>query len=105
VLRKSLADTTLAAVDAPLMRHVKQQGFADAQLASTLGSTAAAVRARRKGLGVLPCVKQIDTLAAEFPAQTNYLYMTYSATDSDPPVLSRDFKKTTMVPWRPPLLQ
>ena len=41
------------------------------------------MRAFRKGCGVTPVVKQIDTLGAEFPAQTNYLYMTYSGTESD----------------------
>lgn len=41
------------------------------------------VRRRRLQLGVKPCVKQIDTLAAEFPAQTNYLYMTYSGIEDD----------------------
>jgi len=41
------------------------------------------VRRRRLQLGVKPCVKQIDTLAAEFPAQTNYLYMTYSGSEDD----------------------
>ena len=41
------------------------------------------VRSIRKSLGVKPCVKQIDTLAAEFPAETNYLYMTYSGNEDD----------------------
>lgn len=41
------------------------------------------VRRRRLQLGVRPCVKQIDTLAAEFPAQTNYLYMTYNGSEDD----------------------
>ena len=45
----------------------------------------AQVRNLRKAYGVLPVVKQIDTLAAEFPAQTNYLYMTYSGDDDDIP--------------------
>ena len=44
---------------------------------------AAHVRSIRKSLGVKPCVKQIDTLAAEFPAETNYLYMTYSGNEDD----------------------
>ena len=42
-----------------------------------------AVRAWRKTLGILPVVKQIDTLAGEFPARTNYLYLTYNGTESD----------------------
>ena len=53
------------------------------------------MRALRKSLGVVPCVKQIDTLAAEFPANTNYLYMTYSGdhddvTSSFSPVVDRN---------------
>ncbi len=41
------------------------------------------MRQLRKGLGVLPCVKQIDTVAAEWPATTNYLYLTYNGQESD----------------------
>ena len=41
------------------------------------------VREYRKGLGILPCVKQIDTLAGEYPAMTNYLYVTYNGTGND----------------------
>mmetsp|Transcript_44556 Transcript_44556/g.90012 ORF Transcript_44556/g.90012 Transcript_44556/m.90012 type:complete len:1247 (-) Transcript_44556:249-3989(-) len=63
----------------------KQNGFSDAQLSSLLvGSpTEDEVRAKRKGMSVTPFVKQIDTLAAEYPAQTNYLYCTYHAMESD----------------------
>ena len=88
----------LEGLDAPLLRKFKQNGFADQQIAKylnngaagawgrgfdTVGVTEAAVRQRRLDLGVTPVVKQIDTLAAEFPAQTNYLYMTYNGTESD----------------------
>jgi len=68
------------------MQTLKQAGFSDRQIARYVNKPgdhgAAQIRAIRKDLGVIPCVKQIDTLAAEFPAQTNYLYMTYSG-DSD----------------------
>jgi len=68
------------------MQTLKQTGFSDRQIARYVNKPgdhgAAQIRAIRKDLGVIPCVKQIDTLAAEFPAQTNYLYMTYSG-DSD----------------------
>jgi carbamoylphosphate synthase large subunit/anthranilate/para-aminobenzoate synthase component II len=70
------------------MKSLKMAGFSDRQIASYVGLTGldgeARVRDMRKSLGVIPCVKQIDTLAAEFPAQTNYLYMTYSGDEDDP---------------------
>ncbi len=83
---------SLDKIPAELLRLAKQQGFSDFQIARAINSavtgTAAndaslAVRARRKQLGILPVVKQIDTLAAEYPAQTNYLYLTYNGTDDD----------------------
>lgn len=58
-------------------------GFADAQLAKLLGSNELAVRRIRSEYGITPRVKQIDTVAAEFPAFTNYLYMTYNASQHD----------------------
>jgi carbamoylphosphate synthase large subunit len=63
----------------------KKLGFSDAQLARCFGSntTALAVRLLRCSRGITPWVKQIDTLAAEFPAQTNYLYMTYHGSEHD----------------------
>lgn len=69
------------------MRSLKVAGFSDRQIARYIGLPAdldseSQVRQVRKDLGVIPVVKQIDTLAAEFPAQTNYLYVTYSG-DSD----------------------
>ena len=51
-----------------LIRKAKKMGFSDKQIAQCVGSTEEEVRARRKGFGVLPFVKKIDTLAAEFPA-------------------------------------
>ena len=74
-----------------LLRKAKVQGFSDFQIARALGLEQAmdgeeailAVRNFRKSAGILPIVKQIDTLAAEYPAQTNYLYLTYSGTAND----------------------
>ena len=72
-----------------LLREAKKAGFSDQQIAVKLlgeGDVKAdelLVRARRKALGVLPVIKQIDTLAAEFPAKTNYLYSTYHGTEND----------------------
>jgi hypothetical protein len=62
---------------------VKQLGFSDAQIARLVSSTEGKVRELRKAHGVLPWVKQIDTVAAEWPATTNYLYLTYSGAEHD----------------------
>ncbi|MDE5551928.1 MAG: carbamoyl-phosphate synthase (glutamine-hydrolyzing) large subunit, partial [Muribaculaceae bacterium] len=74
-----------------LLRLAKQQGFSDFQIArSVLGHTGGTaedislqVRRHRISRGITPVVKQIDTLAAEYPAQTNYLYITYNGTEND----------------------
>ncbi|KAH8060798.1 carbamoyl-phosphate synthase [Aureococcus anophagefferens] len=76
--------TDLAAgAGADALRRAKQLGFTDDQIARQLGTSDDAVRAARKALGVTPVVKQIDTLAAEYAAQTNYLYTTYHGDDDD----------------------
>ena len=83
---------SLEALPVDLMRVAKSQGFSDFQIGRAVekeSMTAHAeavnrkVRALRKQMGVLPVVKQIDTLAAEYPAQTNYLYLTYNGTEND----------------------
>ncbi|KAH0473377.1 MAG: hypothetical protein KVP17_005013, partial [Porospora cf. gigantea B] len=61
----------------------KQFGFSDLELSRVLSCSEAAIREKRHGLGVFPVIKQIDTTAAEFTAQTNYLYVTYNGTESD----------------------
>ena len=73
-----------------LLKKSKQQGFSDFQLARLIykesvdiDDASALIRAYRKELNILPVVKQIDTLAAEYPAQTNYLYLTYNGTHND----------------------
>ncbi|MBI5728256.1 MAG: carbamoyl-phosphate synthase (glutamine-hydrolyzing) large subunit, partial [Candidatus Magasanikbacteria bacterium] len=70
-------------LSAELLRTAKQLGFADAEIAKIKKLTPTQVRARRKQLGITPFVKQIDTLAGEFPAETNYLYCTYHAATHD----------------------
>jgi carbamoyl-phosphate synthase large subunit len=70
-------------LDATLLLKAKKAGFSDAQIATIRRSDADAVRAARIKAKILPSVKQIDTLAGEFPAQTNYLYMTYHGTEHD----------------------
>ncbi len=77
--------------DVELLRKAKVQGFSDFQIARAFGleqveemeDAIMVVRNFRKSLGVLPVVKQIDTLAAEYPAQTNYLYLTYNGIAND----------------------
>ncbi|OGU74784.1 MAG: carbamoyl phosphate synthase large subunit [Ignavibacteria bacterium RBG_16_34_14] len=66
-----------------LMKEAKQNGFSDLQIAMLTGSEEMSIRSLRKKLNTLPVVKQIDTLAAEFPAQTNYLYITYHGDEND----------------------
>jgi carbamoyl-phosphate synthase/aspartate carbamoyltransferase len=66
-----------------MLLQAKQLGFCDRQIAKFWGSTELAVRGMRLEAGITPFVKQIDTVAAEFPAYTNYLYLTYSASEHD----------------------
>ena len=79
----------LADLPDELLRLAKRQGFSDFQVARAIGydgdleDGALEVRRHRKQRGILPVVKQIDTLAAEYPAQTNYLYLTYSGESND----------------------
>lgn len=61
----------------------KKLGFSDIQIATLTKSTEDKVRKERKRLEILPVIKQIDTLAGEFPAKTNYLYLTYNGTEND----------------------
>ena len=79
-------------LDKDLLRTAKVYGFTDFQIARAVGledelksmrKASLVVRSRRKNYGILPVVKQIDTLAAEYPAQTNYLYVTYAGVNSD----------------------
>jgi carbamoyl-phosphate synthase large subunit len=63
--------------------EAKRAGFADRQIAQLTGTDESEVRQQRHHRGVIPCIKQIDTLAAEYPAQTNYLYLTYNGQEDD----------------------
>jgi len=65
------------------MKVLKQAGFSDKQIGDLVSSPEMKVREYRKKLGIIPVVKQIDTLAAEFPAKTNYLYLTYWGNKDD----------------------
>lgn len=70
-------------LSAELLREAKQLGFSDKQIAHARGRSEDQIRLQRKKAGVTPYIKQIDTLAGEFPAQTNYLYMTYHGSEHD----------------------
>ena len=74
---------SLEAVGRGLFLQAKRQGFSDIQIGRVFHRPEAEVRARRHALDLRPCIKQIDTLAAEFPAMTNYLYLTYNGMKSD----------------------
>ncbi len=90
-INKELRATDFNAIDSELLRKAKVYGFTDFQIARALGmekemeieDALLLVRQKRKQLGITPFVKQIDTLAAEYPAQTNYLYLTYQAVAHD----------------------
>jgi len=73
----------LGKIDKAMMTEAKQNGFSDKQIGILTNADHNVVRNYRKELGVVPVVKQIDTLAAEYPAQTNYLYLTYHGIDND----------------------
>ncbi|MDB9721994.1 carbamoyl-phosphate synthase (glutamine-hydrolyzing) large subunit [Nitrosopumilus sp.] len=70
-------------LDESLLWEAKKMGFADKQIARAKDTTPDEIRALRKNLGIIPSVKQIDTLAAEWPAVTNYLYLTYGGHSND----------------------
>ena len=70
-------------VPTDLLVRAKQLGFADKQIARFMGSNEGEVRQARMDASIHPVVKQIDTVAAEFPAKTNYLYLTYNGEESD----------------------
>ncbi len=74
---------TLPTLPRDLLAEAKGKGFSDKQIALMTGARESEVRARRERLRIRPAVKQIDTLAAEAPARTNYLYCTYNGTEDD----------------------
>ncbi|KXN91343.1 Protein pyrABCN [Leucoagaricus sp. SymC.cos] len=82
-MEKHLGEFNVSTISSATLRQAKQLGFSDRQLASCMGSTELAVRRLRQEAGISPFIKQIDTVAAEFPAFTNYLYTTYNAVEHD----------------------
>lgn len=88
---ETLGKANINTLDAELLREAKVYGFTDFQVARAIGleqemnmhQAVLVVRRLRKQYGIVPVVKQIDTLAAEYPAQTNYLYLTYAGVAND----------------------
>jgi len=82
-VEKQLKGKKIDKISKELLKEAKQKGFSDKQIAIVTGSEELEVRKLRKKKGIVPYVKQIDTLAAEYPAKTNYLYLTYNASEDD----------------------
>jgi carbamoyl-phosphate synthase large subunit len=82
-VEKKLREHTLATLPAAHLAEAKRKGFSDKQIAIFCGGDELEVRAKRTRLRIMPAVKQIDTLAAEYPARTNYLYLTYHGREDD----------------------
>ncbi len=84
---KNIVDIESKLVGKPLeyslLKESKRFGFSDKQIARATGKKASQIRKIRKDFGIIPSVKQIDTLAAEWPAKTNYLYLTYGGDEND----------------------
>lgn len=78
-----------------ILKKAKQLGFSDEQIANCLNTSENEIRSLRKRFKILPVIKQIDTLAAEWPAQTNYLYATYGGEEDD--ILFENKKKKVIV--------
>jgi len=73
----------IGSLDEGLLREAKRRGFSDGQIGAIMGTGEAKVRERRLKAGIRPAIKQIDTLGAEYPAKTNYLYCTYDGSSDD----------------------
>jgi len=80
---KATAQKSKPSLNAETFLQAKKYGFSDKQLANILKKTTFEIRDERKKMGVIPIIKQIDTMAAEWPAKTNYLYATYHGKSSD----------------------
>jgi carbamoyl-phosphate synthase large subunit len=91
-IENQLKQHSLTTMPLLLLKEAKQKGFSDNQIAILTKSNESEVRKKRKKLKIIPFVKQIDTLAAEYPAKTNYLYLTYNACADD-----LDFNNTSQV--------
>eukprot|EP00985_Skeletonema_marinoi_P003907 scaffold1710_cov121-Skeletonema_marinoi.AAC.2 len=79
----AMKNKSLGDIDHGMMLEAKKNGFSDIQIAECLKCTEEDVRSKRKSFDIVPKTKQIDTLAAEYPAETNYLYTTYHGSEDD----------------------
>ncbi|TAK84940.1 MAG: carbamoyl-phosphate synthase (glutamine-hydrolyzing) large subunit [Betaproteobacteria bacterium] len=84
-----------AQVSRETLLEAKRAGFSDAQIAALSDSSVEKIRETREAAGIVPRVKQIDTLAGEYPAQTNYLYLTYNGEEDD--IAAGDLEKSVLV--------
>ncbi|MBN2088277.1 carbamoyl-phosphate synthase (glutamine-hydrolyzing) large subunit [candidate division KSB1 bacterium] len=82
-IEKQIVEATTSGIAPELILAAKQAGFSDCQIARGLKKTELEVRQIRKDHKIMPFVRQIDTLAAEYPAQTNYLYLSYNGMEDD----------------------
>lgn len=82
-IEKDLSGKKVGSINYDLMFQAKSTGFSDKQIAKITGYDEKAIRTRRHALKIHPFIRQIDTLAAEYPAQTNYLYMSYNSQEND----------------------
>ncbi len=80
---RAAASAAAGQIPADLLREAKRRGFSDEQIARVTGLDAESIWQQRASQGIRPFVRQIDTLAAEFPAQTNYLYLSYHGGQDD----------------------
>ena len=82
-IEKQLIESRTKSISRELLESAKKHGFSDKQIALAIDKTEAEISQLRKQWNLRPFIRQIDTLAAEFPAQTNYLYLTYNAVKDD----------------------
>ena len=82
-LAAELKDTAESPIPADLLLRAKKAGFSDRQIGDFVGEEEETIFQVRRAAGIKPCVKQIDTLAGEYPARTNYLYLTYNGDEDD----------------------
>ncbi|MFZ0390823.1 MAG: carbamoyl-phosphate synthase (glutamine-hydrolyzing) large subunit, partial [Calditrichia bacterium] len=93
-VEKQISGYELEEIPPRLFQEAKKSGFSDKQIAILTRRSQQEVRELRKNMNLHPVIKQIDTLAAEYPAQTNYLYMTYNGSESD---ISLPLEKAVLV--------
>ncbi len=92
-IEQELEQTPGKKPDAFMLKQAKQFGFSDEQIGIITGKAAAEIRSLREEYGIFPKIRQIDTLAAEYPAQTNYLYLSYNSDEHD----INDFDSNTVM--------